>query len=177
MKLLLILMASVLISASDGPPLSGESSKKLNKTVTALFPEGKISFKKLNLSESVTDDTEVLNADGKWFEISNKTNTLGWMFIDRIWGRQHQFEYVMFADSGLRIINVTILSYPETQGTAVTEKEWLNRFNGLSPEKLPEYGKSVDAVSGATISGTSLSESVSKSLKLLEKMKKSGLLK
>ncbi|MBL7904178.1 MAG: FMN-binding protein [Bacteroidales bacterium] len=177
MKILLILMASVLITSSDGTPLSGESSKKLNKTVTALFPESKIFFKKLNLGESVTDDTDILNVDGKWFEIRDKSSTLGWMFFDRVWGRQHQFEYVMFADTGLRIINITILNYPETHGTAITEREWLNKFNGLSPEKLPEYGKSVDAVSGATIFGSSLSESVSKSLKLLEKMKNSGLVK
>lgn len=176
MKILLIIFLSGFIFISDGPKLSRESAKKLNKSIGELYPGHSVQFVKLNLSASEISDNEILNADGKWFAFQENGSCLGWMMADRIWGRYHEFEYVVFVDTSFKIIDVTVLSYPETHGIDVTDIKWLNKFNGFSPDSIPRYGKEIDAITGATISGTNLTESVAKSLKMLQKLHEQNLL-
>ena len=177
MKVYLFFLSILLTPALFGQQLTREGSKKLDKLISDLYPQQTINLKKLNLQESDITDTEILNEDGHWYIIKEKDISHGWLVINKIWGRYHEFEYAMIVDSSLRIVNVSILSYPATHGNAVTSKKWLVKFNGHSASNTPEYGQEIDALAGATISGTSLSQSVKKSLLILGKLQKSGLLK
>ena len=176
MKFLMICFFSAFSLVSEGPQLSRESIKKLNKSIEEVYPGISVQIVKLNLNAPEINDTEIVNADGKWFAMQENKVNIGWLLIDRIWGRYHEFEFAMFVDTSNKIINVSILSYPETHGIAVTGKKWLNNFTGYSPESIPSYGNEIDALSGATISGTSLTESIAKSLELLHKRDEQNLL-
>ncbi|MFH1120212.1 MAG: FMN-binding protein [Bacteroidota bacterium] len=174
--LLMFLMAAFMPVTGD-LRISQESSKKLNKSMAEIYPGHKPRLEKLLLDAPEIEDTDVLNADGKWFAIREKGLTLGWLMADRIWGRHHEFEYVLIVDTSCKIINVSVLSYPDSHGFAVNGTEWLSGFGGFSSDSFPVYGRNVDALSGSTISGTSLTESVSSSLRILKKLNESGLLK
>ncbi|HPG34143.1 MAG: FMN-binding protein [Lentimicrobiaceae bacterium] len=177
MKVYLFFLSILLTPALFGQQLTREGSKKLDKLISDLYPQQTINLKKLDLQASHITDTEILNADGHWFAIAENDITRGWLSVNKIWGRYHEFEYAMIIDSSFKIKNITILSYPATHGNAVTNKKWLVKFNGYSASNTPEYGREIDALAGATISGTSLSHSVKKSLLIFGKLQKSGLLK
>ncbi|MBK9356097.1 MAG: FMN-binding protein [Bacteroidales bacterium] len=176
-NLLLIFLIAAFIPVSGDLRLSHESVKKLNKSMAGIYAGHITHFEKLELSNQEISDPEILNADGKWFAIREEGTTLGWLMADRIWGRYHEFEYALIVDTTCRIINVSVLSYPASHGNAVTGRKWLNGFRGFSPDSLPVFGANVDALSGSTISGTNLTESVSTSLGILKKLKEGDLLK
>jgi Na+-translocating ferredoxin:NAD+ oxidoreductase RnfG subunit len=177
LRILLIFLFSAFILVSDGPQLSRESVKKLNKSMDGIFPGHNTHFERLVLNSPDISDKEIMNADGKWFAVKEGEAILGWLMADRIWGRYHEFEYAMIVDTSGSIINISVLSYPASHGNAVTGKKWLSSFNGFSPRQIPVYGRDVDALSGATISGTHLSESIANSLRILHKLDKEGILK
>lgn len=174
---LLIFLMAAFIPGSGDLRLSHESMKKLNKSMAGIYAGHITHFEKLELNNQDISDTEILNADGKWFAIREEGLTLGWLMADRIWGRYHEFEYALIVDTSCRIINVSVLSYPASHGNAVTSRKWLTGFRGFSPDSLPVFGANVDALSGSTISGTNLTGSVSTSLRVLKKLKEGGLLK
>lgn len=177
MKTLLAFIVTLSLVTSDSPDLSRASLKKLEKSVSELYSGHDVSFVKLNLNDAQITDTEILNSDGKWFTIQENSYILGWLLADKTWGRYHEFEYAVVFDTNLRIGDVFVLSYPASYGTAVTGRKWLKSFRGFSSDSIPVYGKDIDALSGATFSGTNLSESVARSLAILEKLEQANLLK
>ncbi|MBK6965566.1 MAG: FMN-binding protein [Bacteroidales bacterium] len=177
MKILLILFFITVSMVSDEPVLSRDSSRKLNQTLTSLNRGVKVELIRLDLAADSITDIDIVNADGKWFAVRTNGISFGWLMADKIWGRYHEFEYAMIVDTNLKIIEVTILNYPDSHGGAVKSKNWLSGFNGISPDHIPVYGESIDAVSGATISGTSLTESVAESLTMLQKLYEQNLLR
>lgn len=177
MKVLLAFCFIALFAGSEKPELSKDGSKKLNKLLSELFHDHKLQLIKLNLTEENLTDTDILNADGKWFAISKAEKVVGWLMTDRIWGRYHEFEYAMVIDTNLIIKEVSVLSYPASYGNAVTGKGWLQGFTGFSPDSIPTYGQQIDALSGASISGPHLSESIAEALHILKKLNEQALLK
>lgn len=177
MKTLLAICITTALLISDSPNLSRESIKKLEKAVSELYSGHKLTYAKLKLAEPQITDPDILNSDGKWFAIRENSNNLGWLLADKTWGRYHEFEFAIVFDTNLRISDVFVLSYPASYGTAVTGRKWLKSFRGFSPDSIPVYGQEIDALSGATFSGTNLSESVASSLIILDKLKRSDLLK
>jgi hypothetical protein len=57
------------------------------------------------------------------------------------------------------ILQVEILVYRSDHGFEITNKRWLAQFKGSNGCGL-QYGKEIDALAGATISGNSLVSSV-----------------
>jgi Na+-translocating ferredoxin:NAD+ oxidoreductase RnfG subunit len=177
MKTLLIITFSFLALASGNPRLSKESIKKIDKSVKELYPENKAEYSMLKLNLPEIDDQEILNSEGKWFAVLEKEEILGWLNIDKAWGRYHEFDYAMIIDTNFQISKLLVLNYAATHGNAVTGRKWLNKFNGFSPDSIPVYGREIDAISGATISGSGLTESVAGSLMMLRKLQDHNLLK
>lgn len=177
MKTLLAFIVTLSLATSDSPDLSRASLKKLEKSLSELYSGHEVSFARLNLNEAQITDTEILNSDGKWFAIQENSLNLGWLLADKTWGRYHEFEFAVVFDTNLRIADVFVLNYPASYGTAVTGRKWLKSFRGFSSDSIPVYGKDIDALSGATFSGTNLSESVAGSLVILEKLEQADLLK
>lgn len=177
MTLLFIFLFSFFAVSGDDMPVSKQGRRNLEKSLAQVFPGHRLSKEKLILNRPDIDDTEILNADGKWFALNENNRTIAWLLVDRTWGRYHEFEYMMVADTTLRIIDVTVVYYPASNGTGVKDRQWLSGFNGFSPTLLPVFQTNIDAVSGATISTGSLSESIGKSLIILGKLQKAGLLK
>lgn len=177
MKILLILCFTAGLLMSDTPELSKNGAKKLNQLLAELYTGHKVHLTRIDLFTENITDTEILNSDGKWFAIQENSLNLGWLLADKTWGRYHEFEFAVVFDTNLQIADVFVLSYPASHGTAVTERNWLKSFRGFSSDSIPVYGKDIDALSGATFSGTNLSESVAGSLVILEKLKQANLLK
>lgn len=62
------------------------------------------------------------------------------------------FDYLIVFDSELAIQQVKVYNYQATHGQEVTNKGWLKQFLGYDGKRSLTVGKSIDAISGATVS-------------------------
>lgn len=83
------------------------------------------------------------------------------LYIRRVSGRAHKFVFCVLIDNQNKIRDIHILEYPSDYGIGATNKKWLSKFSGKTPGTLV-YKKSIDAVSGSTISATAIVDAINK---------------
>jgi len=69
------------------------------------------------------------------------------------------------------------LIYREEHGKQIGSQRWLKQFIGLSSTDNPSYGENIDAISGATISASSMTMAVGNVLKSIQILKQKKLVK
>ena len=80
----------------------------------------------------------------------------------------------MLFDLNLKIKKVKVLIYRENYGGEISSKRWLSQFLESPEDDSFVYGDNISAISGATISVKSITESINEvmvSLKRLESEK------
>ncbi len=70
------------------------------------------------------------------------------------------FDYFMLLDTSKQVIWVKIYNYHATHGHEVMSRGWLNQFKGLEPGKSIIFGKDIEAISGATVSASAITEDI-----------------
>ena len=86
-------------------------------------------------------------------------------------GSYETFDYFMVLNQAKEIIKVHVIDYPGDHGYEVSSKRWLRQFQGYTGGDDLSYGKTVDAISGATISGNSITSDIKSTYqKLIENL-------
>lgn len=80
------------------------------------------------------------------------------------------FDYLIVFDSNLSVQQVKVYNYQATHGHEVTNKGWLKQFHGYDGSRSLTVGKSIDAISGATVSVYSITDDIQDKTKLLKKL-------
>ncbi len=80
------------------------------------------------------------------------------------------FDYLIVFDSGLSVQQVKIYNYQATHGQEVTNKGWLKQFQGYNGSRPLTVGKSIDAISGATVSVSEITSDIQEKTQLLKKL-------
>jgi hypothetical protein len=70
-------------------------------------------------------------------------------------GKFDNFDYMTIFNSSIEIIDIKILKYRSEYGYEISNKGWLRQFYNKTSGKF-EYGKNIDALSGASFSAQSL---------------------
>jgi len=139
--------------------LSEVTEKKVQKIIT----------KKLDIASfdysAVNPIPELGLKENYIFKISNHGETLGYFAIDQSMGQYDYFDYLVLFDNDLEILSVKIINYREDYGYEISSRWWLSQFIGKKEGKSMKYRDDIDALSGATISAQSITDS----LKLLSK--------
>lgn len=79
------------------------------------------------------------------------------------------FDYYALMNTQYSILEIKIYNYAATHGQEICSKAWLKQFKGYDGSKRLQYGKDIDAISGATISGRALTEDIGHSVKIIQK--------
>jgi len=66
------------------------------------------------------------------------------------------FDYFAILTNSYSILEVKVYNYQSSHGEEICSKSWLKQFKGFDGMKKLRYGKEIDALSGATISGRAL---------------------
>lgn len=74
------------------------------------------------------------------------------------------FDFFMVLDDKGRIAHIEVTDYRATHGDAVCSRGWLKQFLGYGPGEVVIYGREVDAITGATRSGQSLTNEINQVL-------------
>jgi hypothetical protein len=79
------------------------------------------------------------------------------------------FDYFALLNSQYSILEIKVYNYAATHGQEICSKAWLKQFRGFDGSKQLRYGKDIDAISGATISGIAITEDVGNAVITLRK--------
>lgn len=79
------------------------------------------------------------------------------------------FDYFALMSTQYSILEIKVYNYAATHGQEICSKAWLRQFKGYNGSKHLRYGKDIDAISGATISGIAMTEDIGATVSLLRK--------
>jgi hypothetical protein len=80
------------------------------------------------------------------------------------------FDYLILFDAGLSVQLVKVYNYQATHGQEITNKGWLKQFQGYNGNRSLTVGKSIDAISGATVSVQVITADVQEKTQLLKRL-------
>jgi hypothetical protein len=98
---------------------------------------------------------------------TNDGSDLGYVVSTSAMGRFDAFDYFIIYDEKLRVLSVRVAVYRSSHGSAICNKRWLKQFIGFGGGETLVYGKDIQAVTGATISGGSIVEDIQRSSKVM----------
>jgi Na+-translocating ferredoxin:NAD+ oxidoreductase RnfG subunit len=145
-------------------------AKKINKAITKIWK---------------VDEFEVIDHDfnnekncfknGSWLKVTTNGANLGMIYIGRVNSCRSGgcavdsepqslafefFDYFLLADTNGQVLWVKIFNYQATQGHEVMSRGWLNQFKGLTKDENVVLGQDIEAISGATVSATAITEDI-----------------
>lgn len=164
--LLLFLLTGLLAKASD---LNYEH-KQLQKQLIKLWNIELSSLIELN------DITEQIISEGKLFKVHSENELLGFVYVGRVISCREDgcsidktvpvsdnyeyFDMFIIYNVDKSIEQIKVFNYQATHGQEVCSRGWLKQFIGGSEKSQLEVGKTVDGISGATISVNALTDEV-----------------
>ena len=89
------------------------------------------------------------------FMVKLNDESIGYVIEASGAGRYDQFEFLICTDMLKTVEFVRIINYYSDHGGEIASKRWLDQFRGYAGVKL-KYGEDVQAISGATLSATSI---------------------
>ena len=99
----------------------------------------------------------------------------GILYLASAKGRHDFFDYMVIFNNDLSIRKIQVLVYRSDHGHEITGKGWLKQFTGRDGCRL-EYGQDVQAISGATYSGKSITADISRLCESLKELRSLGVL-
>ena len=160
-KIILIIGFAVFI----GFTYSYQFEKKINKAIKKIWNISSFESELISIPDSI---------DIELYSIVKNDSLLGYFSINkvnscRIGGcsrpsNTNQVDYEFFwylsvFDNDLQIKHIQVLEYNAEYGHEICSKNWLKQFIGKSGGNI-SYSNDIDAVSGATISGTAITENI-----------------
>ncbi|CAM1341154.1 FMN-binding protein [Tenacibaculum aestuarii] len=150
--------------------------KKVTKEISKTFEVETFSLEEIKISKEV-NDLLVRKIEGdKLFKIVVKEELIGYAYVDKAPSKTDEFDYLILLDKNLIIVKTKILIYREDYGGEIGSKRWLKQFNGKTSKDALLYEKDIMAISGATISASSMTIAVNTFLQNLAVLHKNKVL-
>ncbi|MDX9883640.1 MAG: FMN-binding protein [Prolixibacteraceae bacterium] len=102
----------------------------------------------------------------QFFKLYANKQGEGYVVLAKAKGKNDYFDFFVWYDFEISVKLVKVVSYFSDHGGEISGKKWLSQFIGYSGDEL-EYGKDVQAISGATISGKAITSKIEELTKKL----------
>lgn len=168
-----LVIGLILMLAWGSGGFSGSAEKKTDKVIKKIWADTNIKKSLINLSDIEIPDEININKK-RVYKITTDKNDTYLCILSKAKGRFDYFEYVVIIDSNLNITKTKVLVYNSSHGYEITNKRWLKQFNGSG--KTFNYGKNIDAVSGATYSGESITNDINTINQIAKHLKRKALI-
>jgi hypothetical protein len=179
MKSFSILILLMVFLGKDGlyPSLPKSAVKKMNKAISKTFDSETVEKIPVVFPAEVKEtlSTPVQDQSLFWLSESSTDDTLGLLVLSSAKGRHDYFDYMVIYDTRMDIILVQILVYRSDHGHEITAKGWLKQFIGKDGCDLV-YGQEIEAISGATYSGKSITRDINRLCDLLEELREAEVI-
>jgi Na+-translocating ferredoxin:NAD+ oxidoreductase RnfG subunit len=123
--------------------------------------------------------------EGKFYKVLDKQQILGYVYVGRIKscrnggctkdktesgsGSSEYFDAYFLYNANKTVESVKVYNYRATHGHDVCSRGWLKQFIGFDNEEPLQVGKTIDGISGATISVYALTDEVNYVTQILRK--------
>ena len=128
--------------------------KRAVKAAEKIFGETMVIESFLEAEGSV-GASEYLHPGDCIYRITANEKLQGYLLSTNAKGRFDYFDYSVIFSENMTVQKVIVTVYRSTHGAAICQKNWLSQFEGYTGGVL-ELGSDIDAVSGGTISATSM---------------------
>jgi len=169
--LIAFLFLTSFLAMDSGTGLPGRKEKK---EITRLWGESS-TIQMVEVKSSVRDSIILMMEWDEVYRINLDNELKGFMLSTQKKGRFDFFDYSLFYTKDLSVLKVLVTTYREDHGAAVSNKGWLKQFSGYNGGKLL-LGKDINAISGATISATSMVMDIQRCQQLMGTMKELNLI-
>ena len=163
MKTILAIFVIAIGMSSSVDSFPSALSKKINKVITKTWSLESPEIEKLSI------DVEKYKKKNEFvlYKVSEANRTKGYVYLTQAKGRFDYFDYVILFNQDLEIDKVEVLVYRSDYGGEIASKNWLKQFLGMKKE-TKEYGKEINAISGATFSGNSITKGINEACEIIQ---------
>ncbi|TMM53235.1 FMN-binding protein [Maribacter algarum] len=170
------LFVGILFSFSEGD-ISPRLQKKIDAAILSTFEVGTGVLKNIAIPADWNTKTAADFTENSLFEIYSDSNFLGYLYLGVAPSMKKKFDFIVLFNIDFTIKKSKVLIYREEHGKQIGSQRWLKQFIGLSLEDSPIYGVDIDAISGATISASSMTKAVGDVLKGIQILKENEVIK
>lgn len=142
--------------------------KKVTKEIKKTFSIEDFTLTKVIIPEAVNAQLSNKTAEDNLFKISTDTKLIGYAYVAKAPSKTDEFDYLILLDENLIVTKTKVLIYREDYGGEIGSKRWLKQFIGKSSKDTLQYEKDIMAITGATISASSMTIAVNNFLQNLE---------
>jgi len=152
--------------------IHGQNVEKMIRKEVQVLWENSGEIAQIQLSQDFASSCDDIHDGDLVYSIPNMADgsIIGYVLTTSAMGRFDAFDYFIIYNKELKVQSVRVVVYRSSHGSAICNKRWLKQFEGFGGETIV-YGKDIQAVSGATISGGSIVEDVRRASKLMEILK------
>jgi len=185
LKLYIILFNLLALTVTLTPKEFDFGNKTLQKELLKISEADQSKWKEINFPES---GLSLSPMQGKFLVLDETIGTKKYIYAGRVNScRQggcsnpaitlsvetpEYFDYLIVFNSDLAVTQVKVYNYQATHGQEVANKGWLKQFQGYDGNQSLTVGKSIDAISGATVSVIGITTDIQEKTKLLKNLVK-----
>ena len=162
--LFILLISSICISFT----LPDKIQKKVKKEIKNVFEITNFQLKLIKVEDAVNNQLSKKIGNDHLFKIESNSKIVGYAYIDKAPSKTDEFDYLILLNENLIVAKIKVLIYREGYGGEIGSNRWLKQFIGKSSLDTLKYEKDIIAISGATISATSLTKATNQFLQSLE---------
>jgi hypothetical protein len=149
-------------------------NKKERKFIESAFP-GEVRVSEVDLGSPDSTDLGAYRPGDRVLLIGQQDDPRGYLLSTSAMGRYEPFDYLIAFAPEFDVLDVIVTSYRSSHGAAICQKKWLRQFAGYSGEEL-RLGKEINSISGATISAGSMVKDMGRCHRLMQSLRKKGLI-
>lgn len=171
-----IFLVGLLLSFSVGE-INPKLQKKINAAIRTTYEVEQCVLENIVIPASLNSKTPAILAENNLFKIHNDAKFIGYLYLGEAPSMKRKFDYIVMFNTDLTIRKSKVLIYREEHGRQIGSQRWLKQFIGLSIADKPIYGVDIDAISGATISASSMTKAIANVLSSVRLLKEKQVLK
>lgn len=134
--------------------------KRMQKEVTKIFSCKDFDLQDITSTPGFQFKNSTYLVQHQIFEIKKEGALLGYAFLGTAPSKTDTFEYLILFDENFIQKKAKILVYREDYGGEISSNRWLSQFENTSLTERFFYGENISAISGATISVKSMTQSI-----------------
>ncbi len=143
--IILFLLATIFLNAKE-PKLV----HKFEKEVSKFYHVDDITLSEI---------AELSSGKDLFYNVFAKTERIGRAVLTSASGRFDHFDFMIVFNNEFQIVYLKILTYRSQYGAEIMSKKWLKQFYNKQPAAF-NYGNDIQAISGATLSAQSLTQTI-----------------
>ncbi len=172
-RLVVLVLFVCLTYSSQASTFPKSIQKKIDKEVKKIFPIEDLTIDNI---EDFKFDTfkyqDIKNVSLSSLKCSDKL--MGYACFASSKGKNDYFDYMVLLNESMEIKKVVVLIYRSSYGGEIMAKSWLKQFIGKVRGEEMEFERDIDGISGATISGPSMTKGIKTVSLMMNELKEKG---